>query len=323
MKNYYRFVLVTLSLMFFGTVSGQTGSFSGLIFYDYTASSASSAIDGFGLSRAYFTYENKISDAIKYKFQTDVDYTNVPMNLYLKNAYVDWSTKFGKLTFGLQGMNTFSVQEKTWGLRYIEKSPMDLYKWASSADMGVGYSHTFLEKLHLSVLLVNGAGYKSAETDSYKKESIQVFIGEQALAGHSGSNVGGILTYEPYDYSTGGGTLTKESKLIAGLFGGMATDRFRAGGEFERYYKNGPDIVGQLFSFYGNVHVLPAFDLFGRFDFADPDLDTDKDGQSYLILGLSYSPAKGLTIAPNFRTVMYQDGTDPDKVFKLNFEFKG
>lgn len=321
MKN--RFYLLLIGLCFLGaTALAENGKISGLVFYDYTADADQNTLDGFGLSRAYFTYENKISDALKFKFQTDIDYGNVPMNLYIKIAQVDWNTGYGKVTLGLQGMNTFSVQEKTWGLRYIEKSPMDLYKWASSADMGVGYSNTFQEKLHVSALFVNGAGYKKAETDSYKKTSAQVTFGETKLSANPGYNLGGVVTYEPYGYSANGGPRTKSSKTVLGIFGGVATQKFRAGGEFERFTDNGPETTAQLFSAYSEFHLTHNLQIFGRYDLLDPNSEVDQDRNSYLILGLSSTAVKGLTIAPNFRYTSYQAISDPDKLFKINFEFK-
>ena len=51
--------------------------------------------------------------------------------MYIKNAKVDLLCRSNtKFTIGLQGMNMFSVQEKTWGHRFIEKSAIDKYKFS-------------------------------------------------------------------------------------------------------------------------------------------------------------------------------------------------
>ncbi len=39
------------------------------------------------------------------------------LEVFLKNACVDWMTDYGKFTFGMQGMNMFNVQENTSGYR--------------------------------------------------------------------------------------------------------------------------------------------------------------------------------------------------------------
>ena len=60
----------------------------------------------------------------------------------MKNAYVDWKCENGdKLSMGLIGTNSYGVQEKTWGYRFVEKSVLDKYKMTNTADFGIGYSH--------------------------------------------------------------------------------------------------------------------------------------------------------------------------------------
>ncbi len=320
MKSYRYWILGLFLLL--GTTMAQTGHLSGLVFYDYSVNNAENAIDGFGLSRVYFTYQNKISDNLRYKFQTDVDYANRPINVYLKIAQMDWVSPIGKFSFGLQGMNVFSVQEKTWGLRYIEKAPLDLYKWAGSADMGIGYSNAIRQSLYFSVKVVNGAGYKSAETDSYKEQAFQLVYGERNLASKNGYNVGGIITYEPFDYAVDSSPTRKKAKTVGGVFGGAAFGKFRIGGEFERQINTGSDKTAQIIAAYGKFQILETVDVFGRYDSYDADLTMKNNGQSYVIMGLSYSPGKGLVIAPDFRYKAAVGSSRAEKLFKVNFEFK-
>ena len=107
---------------------------------------------------------------MSFKFQSDIDYKNSPTNLYLKKAQLDWKSPIGKITLGMQGMNVFNIQEKTWGHRYIAKSAMDEYGFSSSADFGLGYQYK-IGKLSLSTLLTNGEGYKSYENDDNFQKS--------------------------------------------------------------------------------------------------------------------------------------------------------
>ena len=142
--------ILLLSLLLVA-IYGQE-SFSGVTYFDYTYDfeNADTNDAGFGLKRVYFTYEKALSKDISYTFQTDVDYKSSPLNVYLKNAKVDWKCGIGKLTLGLQGMNIFNVTEKTWGFRFLEKSAMDKYGFSSSADMGIGYSGKF-NNLHYTI----------------------------------------------------------------------------------------------------------------------------------------------------------------------------
>jgi len=76
MKN--NLILLLIGLCLGGTALAENGKISSLVFFDYTTNADQNAIDGFGLGRVYFTYETKLSDALKFKFQTDVDAGNVP-----------------------------------------------------------------------------------------------------------------------------------------------------------------------------------------------------------------------------------------------------
>ena len=177
-----------LLMSFLLTCIYSQGTFSGVTYFNYTYDLTQDAENdaGFGLKRVYFTYEQKLSENLSYKFQTDIgqieifdelieeageitiNTKNTQFVAYLKNAKVDWNLgggSLGKLTFGMQGMNIFNVTEKTWGFRFIEKSPMDLNKFSSSADMGIGYSGKF-NNLNYSFMYTNGCGYKKSDSFS-------------------------------------------------------------------------------------------------------------------------------------------------------------
>ena len=54
----------------------------------------------------------------------------------------------------------------------------------------------------------------------------------------------------------------------------------------------------------------------------DSNTDVDKNSETYIIAGLNYYPTKGLTIAPNVRMISFEDGSDSETMFKMNFQFK-
>ena len=71
--------------------------------------------------------------------------------LYLKKAKMDWKTSLGKFVFGMQGRNVFGVQGQSGGYGEVEKSPLDLHKFSSSADMGTGVYSALNANIHYSV----------------------------------------------------------------------------------------------------------------------------------------------------------------------------
>ncbi|MCK5075967.1 MAG: hypothetical protein KAR38_06305, partial [Calditrichia bacterium] len=296
-------------------VFAEEGKVSGVVFFNYSYMDADIS-NSFEIERAYFTYDKKVSDDISIKFQTDVgrlkeDSVNTNLFAYLKNAKIDWKTAYGKLTFGLQGMNVFNIQEKTWGYRFIEKSPMDKYKFSSSADMGVGYANKLNGKTNMSILVTNGSGYKKPENDSYKKVSGQIVYGEKRLDKNEGFNVGGIITWEPYETDTE----AKENTIVAGIFGGFSGKVFRLGAEFNILNDSNIDDKERIIAAYGNYTVSEKVTIFGRVDNYEDGTDTE----NYIIVGLIASPDKKFNIAPN---VKYLDKDESKTIYMLNFQFK-
>ncbi len=275
--------------------------------------------NAFQLSRAYFTFTNKVSDNISYKFQTDVGSVGATAyTVYLKNANLAWSSDFGKFVFGLQGMNMFGIQEGNWGYRFIEKSAMDMNKYSSSADLGISWEKS-LGALTPSVQISNGTGYKKAEDDQYKKLSLRLLYGESKLK--KGVNAGVIMSFESEDYPDASAGPQKGSTQVLGGFGGFASGPLRFGGEFALLNSSlDTDKSANLLSVYGNYKIGDNLSGFGRFDLVDPDSDTDADGFNYLILGVNYQIEKALNIAPTLKMKMPEIG-DTEIVYQVNFRF--
>ncbi|NHZ86929.1 MAG: hypothetical protein GWP19_13815 [Planctomycetia bacterium] len=251
-----------------------------------------------------------MSNTLTYKFLTDVGIVsnNGRLEVYLKNAKVDWKTKYGKFVLGLQGLNVFEVQKNTWGYRSIDKTAMNRNKWASSADMGIGYYQKYKE-LNYSILVTNGAGYKNHEDDSYKKFSAQAFYGPSKLNFKTGWNIGGVVTYESYT--------NNDYKIVEGIFGGFSSGIIRVGAEFDKLFNSGLDESIKIVSGYVNIELNNRFNIFGRID----NLSNSDYVNNYFIAGISVIPEKGLKIMPNIRYISNSDIKNIIK-YNLNFEFK-
>ncbi len=58
-------------------------------------------------------------------------------------------------------------------------------------------------------------------------------------------------------------------------------------------------------------------------DNAGTPLDESKNNETGIILGLKYAPVKGLIIAPNLKTIPYEDfDRDALTYYRINFELK-
>ena len=312
-----KYLIILLSIFTIGM--SQDGKFSGVVYYNYShdlTKDATNEDTGFDLTRVYFTYNQTISEGLTYNFQTDINSSASPKAVYLKKAKVDWKSPVGKLTIGLQGMNVFNVAEKTWGFRFLQKSPMDFHKFSSSADLGIGYSGK-ISKVNYSFLVTNGTGYKNKENDEYKKISTQFVYGEKKLVKQDGYNVGLVYTMEPYDDDS---NATKNKKVM-GFFGGFAGKGIRLGGEFDTHTNSGTDITQQIIAVYGSYKVSETLQCFIYYDMYDPNTNSDKDGTNYIITGVNYYPTKGLVITPNVRLSNPEEG-DGTTYAMINFQFK-
>ncbi|NOZ76043.1 MAG: hypothetical protein GXO90_11845 [FCB group bacterium] len=299
--------LFTLALL-----AGEQGTFSGIVFYQYSVSPDEAITNSFEYSRVYLKYQVRISDQLKYTFISDINPRVSPRTLYLKNAKMDWKTSLGKVVIGVQGMNMFPIQEKTWGYRVVEKSAMDRYGFSSSADLGLGFYPSLNNNIHFSVLITNGPGYKKPENDSYKKVSLRGYLGEARLDKNTGWNSGLSLSSE----QTVIGVDSTDRIAVAGLFGGFANDKIRLGLERDVKVHTFEGLgVETIFSGYGNLD-LKHFQVFSRLDVYT--VDSSKD--VYWVSGLVLTPEAGLDIIPLVR--ISQSNQDPVVAdYNLTFQF--
>ena len=119
------------------------GKIGGVTYFDYATSEGKSA---FNFGRQYFSYTGDASDNIKFNIVFDVGRAEEDTRLvtFLKKAQIDYNTSYGKISMGLIGTNTYGIQEKNWGYRFIEKSAIDKNGFSSTADLGVGFSRSLI-----------------------------------------------------------------------------------------------------------------------------------------------------------------------------------
>ncbi len=152
---------------------------SGYVFgdYYYFAEDHDAKVEGqhgFWLRRAYFTYDHTLSPKFAIRLRLEMNsngkFAGGALTPYVKDAYLRW-TYYGRqqVMLGIQPTLSFDFVESVWGLRHIEKTPLDLYKWDSSRDFGVTLSGPMNEAntLKYAVQYGNESG-SNAETDVFK-----------------------------------------------------------------------------------------------------------------------------------------------------------
>jgi hypothetical protein len=319
-------LLIVLSIIGFMFAEGKI---SGVTYFDFSATDTKSA---FNFERQYFGYGGDISDQVSFKILFDVGRINnkslytwsvkegdslkvtedTRLVTYLKKAQVNYKSSFGKFNFGLIGMNTYGVQESNWGYRFIEKSALDKYGFSATADIGVGFSRSLIDNLNLSLLLVNGEGFKNPQGDEYYKIAFNTTYGESNLNKNDGYNAGVVYTTEASD---------TDPTTMASVFGGFAGMGLRLGGEYDMLTKG--SVESNIISVSANYTVRDNIDIFARYDMVDDNDDTDKNVKNYLVTGIVLACDGGISVAPNLRMVNYENTEkDSETEYKVNFQFK-
>ena len=138
-----------------------------LIFTNFnTAFTDGESHPSFEITRAYLGYEYNFSKELYAKLVLDVGDPKaggLQMTAYLKNAYLQYTKNKLALSFGMISTTQFKVSEKIWGLRYIEKSFQDAYKFNASADLGISAAYKIGDLLSVDLIVANGEGYKLIE----------------------------------------------------------------------------------------------------------------------------------------------------------------
>ncbi len=275
----------------------------------------------FQITRAYLGYEYNFTPQWYAKIVMDVGDPKVgafQRVAYLKNAYIQYKNKGFKVSGGMISTTQFKVSEKTWGLRYIEKSYQDAYKFNSSADLGINIEYKFADFISADFSVINGEGYKVLQNDNYVRPGVGVTVTpvKNVVARVFVDNMGDTI---------------KQQSLATFL--GYKGEKLVVGGEYN-YQKNfgmdveGRDVYGT--SFYATYQAFDKFMFFARFD----DLKSktvegeqnpwnyNNDGQ-LIMAGFEYAPIKGVKIAPNYRFWGPADSSIPSTSYVyFNVELK-
>lgn len=265
----------------------------------HTGLNAESHNLGFELERSYIGYQYNLTNGLSIKGVMDIgspkgvsDYQRLA---YIKNAMVSW--KVGGLTLngGLISTTQFNLQEKTWGYRYIMKSFQDLYKFGSSADLGLSAAYKFCNWFSADAIIVNGEGYKK----------VQVKDGLNYGLGLTVTPVKGLYArlYGSINQAANDG----QENTINGAFAlGYKTDRLTLGAEYNMMQNAGFAADSNLsgYSFYASGKISSAVDIYARYDQFNTNDPLSAKDESALILGLQMKLGQYVKVAPNFRMTM-------------------
>lgn len=341
-------------------VYSQTPEISGMVFgdYFYVANHADSVVEdfsGLNIRRIYFTVDKtfdekyflrvrlEITDALGDPFRYRVENNGVRVSErlepFVKHLYLAIKNvvPHSQMFLGLSGTPTFGGVEEFWGLRSVEKAPMDLHGLASTVDFGVGLAGEFRSggRLRYHVMAGTGSGTRNESDNSKRLYANLNFTSPSGLF---------IQPYVDYQFKDGeiensiesqiNSTPTATGELFTqSLFAGIKRPKWRLGGQVfqqtvtrlqtaNRVAKK-EEITGRGLSAFVVLQPKPDAGLFARFDRYDPDTDRANDGYTLLITGVDLAPVASIHFMPNLWLQNFNaEGRRSTTVLRMTFEFR-
>jgi hypothetical protein len=253
---------------------------SGLVYGDFyyvAANHRDELVDrnGFWLRRLYLTYDQALTQAfsmrVRLEANSEGDFVSTGVNnVYLKDAWLRWTHGAHAVAAGLVPTPQIEFVEAFQGYRSIEKTPIDLYRWDASRDLGIGLQGRVgnAGRTSYAIQVGNGSGTGS-EVDRSKAVRAQV-----------GHRFAGGLVLEGYtdwqDQPDGRDISTIDA------FAGWQVRRWRASVEYGRQKRReagetGMDLDLEYLSAFGTVSVTSKLALVAR---VDRNLDPIPDGET-------------------------------------------
>jgi hypothetical protein len=296
---------------------------SGLVYADYydVARSHRDELEGengFWIRRLYFTYDHTLSKALSLRVRLEVnskgDFETRGVNTpYLKDAWLKWAFGAHALTFGLAPTANIDFVDAFQGYRSVEKSPLDLYRWDSSRDLGLLLQGALGKerRTRYSFQVGNGSGTGS-ETDASKAvrgELVHRFAAGLVLEGYA----------DWQDRPDGRDVSTLQA------FAGWQAKAWRASLQYGRQDRrdSGPGgsyLALDFVSAFAAVQVAPRVTLLGRVDRnfdPIPGGDTidympfSEEAKSVFgLVGVDVTLAKSVHLIPNVEMTRYDEAAD-------------
>ncbi len=336
----------TIIMLVLVSTAFPQGKFTGSIFGDYfynatrdaeiatmknLANGGAKDLNGFTIRRAYLTYDNDISYSFTSRFRLEMydreNLTDNRLGVFVKDAYVKWKGVFKghDLTIGIQPAPPFEISEKAWGYRQVEKTIMDLRSIVSTRDFGISLTGKFDEdgNYGYTLMFANGSGVR-LETNKFKRYYAQVYlkpIKNFHAALYFDLN-GRAKINDPNSTLKPPATIDNNIMTYALFMGYAVKDKCSIGLEgYTQTTENGlrketivplsmNDLNTMGYTIFGSYNFSKELVAFGRFDYFDPNTDSDDiskgDSRNFMIFGIDYKLDKNFSIIPNILIETYE-----------------
>ncbi len=300
---------------------------SGLLYLDYSYVLASPLADdegenGFGYRRLYVTTDYKISDDFsgRARFEANDGSTTAQGRPapFVKDLYLKWSNSFANghdLYIGISSPPSFTVAEKAWGYRSLEKTIQDRVKIVSSRDFGVALRGRLTSDgtVRYGVMVANNSGV-SGESDKHKRIYAQAeFYPSEALT----ITIGG-------DYSSFGDDLDNGINGNGHIAYSAGNLTVGAEGFYNQVSPTGPGSSVDTYgvSLFARANLNENVTVIGRFDrveFAEAGVE---ESENFFLAGLALRPHKNVEFIPNVLASKFESDDSSEVTGRVTLHMK-
>ncbi len=333
-------IVSLLGLILFSTNvwSQENGKISGYIFGDlyYMAANHNKEIEGNNgvwIRRVYLTYDKGLSEEFSMRLRLEMntagDFTSKSkMTPAVKDAYLKWKKGSHSVYLGISPTPTWSVVEKVWGYRSVEKTPLDLQKFGSSRDFGLAAKGSFDEDkvFNYHIQIANGNS-NSSETNKGKKYMLSL----------TAKTKGGFIVEGYVDYDE---RPEHSSRTTLQGFAAYQSKSYRFGlqlAQQNRQVKGEDDAQFRIASAFATAKFTETTSAYARID---RTFEANSSGEkisyipfdktapsTFIVAGLDFTPIKNVHLMPNIEAITYGENDagltpDSDIIPRLSFYFK-
>ncbi len=324
MKNKLPFgVLLALVLVAVPAQAQESIKISGQAYVDYQYVLTSPVEEeegdnGFDYRRLYLTTDFTLSDRFsgRARLEAKAEGSGSDGEPFIKDLYVKWKNPWGEghtLVVGISSPPSFTVSEKFWGYRSLEKTIMDRNKILSSRDFGVGLQGrlTPSESVRYGVMVANNNSTRG-EVDEQKRVYGQLeFYPTDRVSVTVGAD------YASYDDE-------RDNSLNLNAFAGYEGARFRVGAEGFFTQINLAEAAAKqtavladadtddLFgvAVFAAVRLAEQWEAVARLDQVQRDLSGAETSETFFLAGVAFEPHAKVQFIPN--VLVSKEDTDDD-----------
>ena len=261
-----------------------------------------------------YTWSPRLFTRLRFEANQDGDFVNHGFTVDFKDVYLQWSVGRQNILVGLVPSPTFDIQDRIWGYRHLEKTPLDL-QGVPSRDNGIAANGPINQsgRLRYRAMFGSGANF-GKETGEGEK-----FMGAVTWGGERGWLFDVYGDFQELPDATDRTSLQVFS-VYRGGDGRLGLQYF--------YQDREDDPRLELASAYGVVDLSPTVTFVGRIDrlmtpsIKGNDIDYlpfDPNAKATLfIAGVEFRLHRYVSLMPNVEFIIYDE---PDSVEKPKNDF--